>query len=144
MWHILLFLLSSNKGQKSTWFNVFKENNLPNRIAVQSKMNENTFVFTFSRTRLFSSAASICGRPDKRNIFVSAIKIENYSLKTSFKIYEIFWLAHLRFCLHTWYLMEFITTRVIATKCTLVSLDYTLFCVNSWSEMSWALCENVK
>lgn len=31
---------------------------------------------------------------------------------------------------------------IIATKCTLVSLDYTLFCINNRSEMS--LWENVK
>lgn len=47
------------------WYNC-----LPIRMAAQSTMNENTFVLTPSRTRRFSSAASICGRPpDSRNIF---------------------------------------------------------------------------
>lgn len=52
------------------WFVIFQINRLPIRMAAQSKTKENMLDFTFSRTRLFSSAASICGKPDKRNIFV--------------------------------------------------------------------------
>lgn len=73
---------------------------LPSRIAPQSKTKENTFDFTFSRTRLFSSAASICGKPDKRNIFYLKTKKHDQSLICHFSIFSVKYSYNL---LHTFY-----------------------------------------
>lgn len=79
LYDTLVLLISLTSKLYTKQFKQFRTGNenskyiifgLPSRMAAHSKTKENTFVFTFSRTRLFSSAASICGKPDKRNILL--------------------------------------------------------------------------
>lgn len=58
-------------------------------MAVHNRMKENTLLFTLSRTRRFSSAASICpSNPDRRNILIDYLEWNNFNW---LRIFQRFW-----------------------------------------------------